>query len=204
MYIRGDGQITLSHLSELELNLNHASCRSALDIGCAVGGATFELTRSFDVAHGIDFSHAFVAAANDMKAAGQKEFRMLIEGSIFEPRIAKLPEGVHPERATFAQVRTFQAPVSVKHCLIRFVPCFVQGDACALSESLANFDAVLGANLLCRLPSPLAFLNRASSLLKQDGVLVLVSPYSWLGMLFIVSSFICSPFILFFSKKVFF
>lgn len=35
----------------------------ALDVGCAVGGATFELARYYDTAVGIDFSHAFVAAA---------------------------------------------------------------------------------------------------------------------------------------------
>lgn len=134
-----------------------SSPRSALDMGCAVGGATFELTRTFDEVQGIDFSHAFIAAANDIKTAGQRQFRMLIEGAVTELKVAKLPEGVHPDRAMFAQ-----------------------GDACALADTLGPFDAILAANLLCRLPSPLAFLNRASSLLKQDGVLVLVSPYSWL------------------------
>ena len=37
--------------------------RWALDVGCAVGGATFELARSFDAVVGLDFSHAFIAAA---------------------------------------------------------------------------------------------------------------------------------------------
>jgi len=40
----------------------------ALDVGCAVGGATFALARHFSAAHGIDFSAAFVAAANRLKA----------------------------------------------------------------------------------------------------------------------------------------
>lgn len=35
----------------------------ALDIGCAVGGATFELARAFTHVLGIDYSHAFVDAA---------------------------------------------------------------------------------------------------------------------------------------------
>lgn len=39
----------------------------ALDVGCSVGGASFELARSFDEVVGIDFSHAFVDAANKMK-----------------------------------------------------------------------------------------------------------------------------------------
>jgi 2-polyprenyl-3-methyl-5-hydroxy-6-metoxy-1,4-benzoquinol methylase len=39
----------------------------ALDVGCAVGGTSFELSRDFDHVVGIDFSHAFVDAANAMK-----------------------------------------------------------------------------------------------------------------------------------------
>jgi 2-polyprenyl-3-methyl-5-hydroxy-6-metoxy-1,4-benzoquinol methylase len=35
----------------------------ALDIGCAVGGATFELARSFSHVLGIDYSQSFVDAA---------------------------------------------------------------------------------------------------------------------------------------------
>jgi SAM-dependent methyltransferase len=37
--------------------------RWALDVGCAVGGATFELARSFEAVVGLDFSHAFIHAA---------------------------------------------------------------------------------------------------------------------------------------------
>lgn len=36
---------------------------AALDIGCAVGGASIELARSFQNVLGIDYSHAFVHAA---------------------------------------------------------------------------------------------------------------------------------------------
>lgn len=37
---------------------------TALDIGCAVGGATFELARAFPHVMGFDFSQTFVNAAN--------------------------------------------------------------------------------------------------------------------------------------------
>jgi SAM-dependent methyltransferase len=73
---------------------------------------------------------------------------------------------------------------------------FREGDACALppsllggggdfadAENFQNFgrhDAVLAANLLCRLPDPEAFLRDCARLVRPDGVLVLVSPYSWL------------------------
>ena len=36
----------------------------ALDVGCSVGGGTFELATTFDEAVGFDFSQAFVDAAN--------------------------------------------------------------------------------------------------------------------------------------------
>jgi len=35
----------------------------ALDVGCAVGGATFELSRAFTDVIGVDFSHGFIEAA---------------------------------------------------------------------------------------------------------------------------------------------
>jgi 2-polyprenyl-3-methyl-5-hydroxy-6-metoxy-1,4-benzoquinol methylase len=38
-----------------------------LDVGCAVGGASFELARHFREVVGIDFSRAFVQAAKLMK-----------------------------------------------------------------------------------------------------------------------------------------
>ena len=45
-------------------------------------------------------------------------------------------------------------------------------DACAMPVTLGSFDAVLAANLLCRLPDPLAFLLRlggADALVKPGG-----------------------------------
>ncbi|KAH9254887.1 5-histidylcysteine sulfoxide synthase [Batrachochytrium salamandrivorans] len=57
---------------------------------------------------------------------------------------------------------------------------FIKGDACALQLDDEQFDAVLAANLLCRLPQPLAFLNQLPKLVKPGGIVVLVSPYSWL------------------------
>lgn len=45
------------------------------------------------------------------------------------------------------------------------MPCrHAQGDACALPKGLPAFDAVLAANLICRLPNPRLFLDRLPSL----------------------------------------
>lgn len=55
----------------------------ALDVGCAVGGASFELTRAgFSEVLGLDASRAFVAAADEMRARGSKSYRAVIEGDL--------------------------------------------------------------------------------------------------------------------------
>jgi len=129
----------------------------ALDIGCSVGGASFELCRHFKQVVGIDFSQAFADAASGMAAKGEEQYETVVQASIKETRTARVPKDIDRTRATFRQ-----------------------GDACALSEDLGTFDAVLAGNLLCRLPDPKAFLTRCKTLIKPGGVLVLVSPYSWL------------------------
>jgi len=129
----------------------------ALDIGCSVGGASFELCRDFKAVVGIDFSQAFVDAAAKMAAEGEQSYESVIQAAIKETRIARVPADVDRGRAQFRQ-----------------------GDACALPADLGTFDAVLAGNLLCRLPDPKAFLQRCTELVKPGGVLVLVSPYSWL------------------------
>ncbi len=56
----------------------------------------------------------------------------------------------------------------------------MQGDACALPPGLGTFNAVLGANLLCRVPSPAACLDQITAALAPGGLLVLTSPFTWL------------------------
>jgi len=63
---------------------------------------------------------------------------------------------------------------------------FFQGDACLLSDYVDNkkgfgtFDGVILSNLLCRLPDPLACLNAMPKLVNKGGVVVLVTPFTWL------------------------
>ena len=145
----------------------------ALDVGCAVGGASFELTRHFRDVVGVDLSAPFVAAAKVLKERGRLTYKSLAEGTTYVTKEAIVNTRIDRTRVDFRQ-----------------------GDACALPPSLLggggdsadaqnfqNFgrhDAVLAANLLCRLPDPEAFLRSCARLVRPDGVLVLVSPYSWL------------------------
>eukprot|EP01033_Poteriospumella_lacustris_P012864 gene12864-9196_t len=129
----------------------------ALDIGCAVGGLSFELARTFNEVVGIDFSNHFVDAANEMKRSGVASFEAMVQGEIFETKVARVADEIDRSRVHFAQ-----------------------GDACDLSPALGKFDLIIASNLLCRLPEPEKFLREVPRFLNPNGMLVLISPYSWL------------------------
>jgi len=136
----------------------------ALDIGCAVGGSSFELAAGgFQEVVGIDFSAAFIDAANRMKAAEEIKFKLPLEGELEVDIIATHEANVDAaarERVTF---RT--------------------GDACRLKDEvdqLGSFDGALLANLLCRLPDPVACLDGLGKLLRPGGAAVILTPFSWL------------------------
>ncbi|KDO30022.1 hypothetical protein SPRG_05212 [Saprolegnia parasitica CBS 223.65] len=129
----------------------------ALEVGCSVGRSSFELSRTFDEVIGIDFSHHFIDVANQMKAHGSATYEAHIQGDITATRTAAVPAGIDRTKVHFEQ-----------------------GDACDLGAHLGTFDCVFASNLLCRVPRPRLFLDRLPSLIKKDGILALVSPYSWL------------------------
>jgi putative 4-mercaptohistidine N1-methyltranferase len=129
----------------------------ALDIGCAVGRSSFELSRHANEVLGIDFSRAFIDAADRLRAGQALDGEIPIEGTRKLAFTASVPEGTVPERVSFEV-----------------------GDATALRPDLGAFDLVLAANLLCRLPSPRAFLDRLPSLVNPGGQLLLATPFSWL------------------------
>jgi len=62
---------------------------------------------------------------------------------------------------------------------------FFTGDACKLKEyaengAIGTFDGIVMSNLLCRLPDPVACLDGMPHVLNKGGVLVMVTPFSWL------------------------
>jgi 5-histidylcysteine sulfoxide synthase/putative 4-mercaptohistidine N1-methyltranferase len=132
----------------------------ALDLGCAVGGSSFELARNFKTVVGVDLSASFIAAANTMKREGQLTYVRKEEGLITTDLIARVDPSIPRERISFKQA-----------------------DATSLPADFVDFDAVLMANLLCRLPSPRSCLARMAGprgVVRKGGLLVLFSPYSWL------------------------
>lgn len=126
-----------------------------LDLGCAVGRSAFEMAKTCGEVIGIDFSHAFIAAAEKLRDGGSISYDRLEE--------AKL--------ATRLEAR---APFAAENVV------FQQGDAMNLPADLGSFDRVHAANLLCRLTEPVRLLERLPSLVKSGGELVLATPCTWL------------------------
>jgi putative 4-mercaptohistidine N1-methyltranferase len=146
---------SVSHLAALP-----ASQLRALDIGCAVGRSSFELARWFGTVVGLDYSQAFIDAANALKREGKAAYRMRVEGDIEQEAVAEVDPSLERSRVRF-----------------------VQGDACDLAlDRLGGqrFHVLLAANLLCRLPYPRRFLAALPGLIEPEGFVVLPSPYTWL------------------------
>ena len=132
----------------------------ALDLGCAVGRSSFEMAKHFKEVLGVDYSREFIDCAQKLKKSKQLAYWRKDSGA----------EGVHLNALVDGQVDVTRLN-------------FEQGDACALPPSIKNFDAVLLANVLCRLPEPLICLERMQNLhalVKPGGVLVMTTPFSWL------------------------
>lgn len=136
------------------------STDKALDVGCAVGRASFELARAYREVLGIDLSRAFIEAADTLRRDGERRYFRKDEGELGVQLNAMVDPAIDRSRVRFRQA-----------------------DACALPAELMAFDAVLLANLLCRLPSPKSLLGRLGGprgLVKPGGLLAIFSPYSWL------------------------
>ena len=129
----------------------------ALDLGCAVGRSTFELSRVCSRVIGIDFSSRFIESAETLRNTGSIEYAYTEEGSLTRPARASLPEGINADRVSFET-----------------------GDAMDLRADLGSFDVVLMANLIDRLTDPRRCLDRLPALVKPGGQLIISSPYTWL------------------------
>ncbi|MGJ8676040.1 MAG: putative 4-mercaptohistidine N1-methyltransferase [Akkermansiaceae bacterium] len=131
-----------------------------LDIGCAVGRSSFEMSRHGQQVIGIDFSASFISAAEHLKTRGALDYRIQDTGKqSCEARASldNLADDISPEACTF-----------------------LQGDAMNLPEDLGSFDRVHAANLICRLPDPEKLLRRLPELVVSGGELVLATPCTWL------------------------
>jgi putative 4-mercaptohistidine N1-methyltranferase len=129
----------------------------ALDLGCAVGRATFELARHCPQVLGMDYSEHFVTVAGHLRKNGSFLFGCVKEGELTEPCQAVVPPEIDRNRVSFER-----------------------GNALDLRADLGGFDVVLMANLLDRLSHPRRCLEQMAGLLGAGGQLIITSPYTWL------------------------
>lgn len=141
---------TVAHFSPGSVDLG-------LDLGCAVGRSTFEMARRCHSVLGIDFSHAFIDAAERLRLGDAMVYDRREEAALVTRLEARTPLGIDCTRIIFQQ-----------------------GDAMSLPAGLGCFDRVHAANLVCRLSQPRLLLERLPELVKPGGELVLATPCTWL------------------------
>ena len=134
--------------------------KKALDLGCSVGRASFELAKHFEQVTGIDFSARLINLGTQMAEQGVVRYTITDEGEL-----------VHYNERRLDQLGLEDTAAKVE---------FLQGDACNLKPIFKGYDLILAANLIDRLYKPTQFLATVHERLNQNGLLVLASPYTWL------------------------
>lgn len=132
--------------------------RTALDVGCNVGGVTHQLaTWVADLVVGLDISPRAVEVARELTAAGTAIFHVS-DGPATRPVRVSVPE----RRC---------AEVS-----------FEVGDGAALPSRRGGYDAVLVSNVLDRVADPADCLTQfrdSGRVLREGGLLMIACPWSW-------------------------
>ncbi|HPI40863.1 MAG TPA: 5-histidylcysteine sulfoxide synthase [Pseudobdellovibrionaceae bacterium] len=130
----------------------------ALDLGCAVGRSSLELSKYFNHVIGLDFSARFIDKAQSFIHSGRLRYTRILEGELVDFCERRLEDLDIPSN----KIEFFQA------------------DACNLPEKFSDFDLIFAGNLIDRLYAPQIFLSEIHKHLAPGGLLVLTSPYTWL------------------------
>ena len=94
---------------------------------------------------------------SQLQRAGQVDYSFAVEGDLGQAAVAEVPSGIDRSRVSFEQ-----------------------GDATFLRDGLGQFDVVLMANLIDRLPCPAKCLEQLPNLVAAGGQLIIASPCTWL------------------------
>jgi SAM-dependent methyltransferase/uncharacterized protein YbaR (Trm112 family) len=129
----------------------------ALDIGCAVGRLTLEMTKTHDRAVGIDTSLSFIRSARKLMHQRSLEFDLIVEGEITERRSGNLDPAFRFENADF-----------------------IVADAMALPFRTDRFATASSVNILEKVPDPSLHFSEANRVMDKTKARFLFSdPFSW-------------------------
>lgn len=129
----------------------------ALDIGCAVGRLSFELSKSNTHVIGIDTSISFIRKARELLKARELTFDLIIEGLITEERSCTFDGQWNFDRIDF-----------------------LVADALALPFPRSMFSTVTSVNILEKVSSPIDHLIDINRVLREENAMFMFSdPFSW-------------------------
>lgn len=129
----------------------------SLDVGCAVGRFTFEMSMRSDFAVGIDNSRAFISAARALMKNRKLEVTIKEEGLLTREKRIQLPEKWSSDKVEF-----------------------IVGDAQVLPFRSRTFSSLASLNLVDKVPWPLAHLEEMNRVARESKAQFLFSdPFSW-------------------------
>jgi SAM-dependent methyltransferase/uncharacterized protein YbaR (Trm112 family) len=129
----------------------------ALDIGCAVGRLSFEMSKTYSHVIGIDTSKTFIEKARELMIKKRLDFDLIIEGNIAERRSCDLDGQWKYDNTEF-----------------------IVADALALPFQKGFFSTVSSVNILEKVPEPLLHLVEANRVLREkDSMFLFSDPFSW-------------------------
>lgn len=136
---------------------NGVPLHRALDVGCAVGRASFTLALNFSEVVGVDLAKPLIDAANELKSEGQARYL---------------------RRDESGQVASIIS--SIENVVDRTRVAFHVDDACSLSpEIYGTFDVVLISNLLEYVHAPRDVLARVAAMVNPGGLILVASSNIW-------------------------
>ena len=109
---------------------------------------------------GIEFSANFINVGVKLKKYESLTYKVATEGDLFDEKTISLQD---------FGLEEFNEKVT-----------FMQGDACNLKDLYSGYDVIFCSNLIDRLYYPQKFLDDVPKRVNEGGLLVLLSPYTWL------------------------
>lgn len=129
----------------------------ALDIGCAVGRLSFEMSKTHSRVVGVDTSFSFIKSARKLLNERRLQFDLIVEGLITEQRVCELGNDWNVDRIDF-----------------------IVADAMALPFADHLFSTASSVNILEKVPDPFQHLKEVDRVLvSQNALFAFSDPFSW-------------------------
>jgi len=130
-----------------------------LDLGCSVGRTSFELAGFFQHIDAVDFSARYIQHGVKLQQGQSVRYVMESEGELIDFKEVNLTK--------------LDLPTDCNNI------SFSQGDACNLKPVFKEYNVILAQHILENSYDPALFLASAARRLNDNGLLIIVSNYSY-------------------------